>query len=114
MQPTPLLTDEHVQAAFDWLRENSSATSAARAMVIRTEFKLKKVHARQMLMAQGPEWQRKALATCSTEYEAACEAYAAAEGEWERMRDQRNKCELIIEAWRTQSSNERGIVRSGR
>ncbi len=112
-QPTPgkLLTEEQVQAAFDWMLSNSMATAAARAMVLRTEFRMKKVHARLMLNADGAMDIRKATATCHPEYETASEAYFAAEEEWTKQLEQRRKCELIIEAWRTQSSNERGIAR---
>ena len=108
-----LLTEEQVQTAFDWLHENSERIGAARGMVIRTEYKAKRVLARKMLQAQGPEWQRKAEAACDPEYEAACEAHAHAEEQWEYLRDQRNKCELILEAWRTMSANDRGIRKVG-
>lgn len=110
-QPGKLLTDEQVQAAFDWILRDSAATAAARAQVLRTEFRMKKVHARLMLQADGAMDVRKATATCHPEYEAASEAYFAAEEEWTRQLEQRRKCELIVEAWRTQSSNERGIQR---
>jgi len=113
--PGRLLTHEQVQAAFDVLTSSSEAAGAARGMVIRTEYKAKRVFARLYLQStEKTADARKAWATCHEEYDAACEAHAAAEDEWERLKDQRNKAELIIEAWRTMSSNERGIMRAGR
>ena len=108
-----LLRNEQVQAAFDWLHEHSDRIGAARGMVIRLEYKVKRVLARKMLAASGPEWQRKAEATCDPEYESVCEAHADAEATWEELRDTRNKCELILEAWRTLSANDRGIRKVG-
>ena len=48
------------------------------------------------------------------EYDAAMEAYAQAEGRWEELKDQKNKAELVMEAWRTMSSNERSVMRATR
>lgn len=110
-----LLTREQVQTAFDVLTQPSANVGAARAMVIRTKYKTEKVWAR--LYRSSPEKTidaRKAWADEHEEYEAAMEAYAEAEGRWEELRDQRNKAELILEAWRTMSSNERTVMRATR
>jgi len=91
---------------------NSDAMGAARGMQIRTEYKVGQTRAR--LMRQSSESsadKRRAEAEASDEYAEACEKHAAAEAEWERLRDQRNKCELIIEAWRSIQANERGLQR---
>ena len=50
-----LLREDQVQAAFDWLHENSDRIGAARGQVIRLEYKVKRVLARKMLAALGPE-----------------------------------------------------------
>jgi putative IMPACT (imprinted ancient) family translation regulator len=114
-QPRRLLTADQVQAAFDVITANSEATGAARGMVIRTEYKAKRVHARLTLSSpEKTDAGKKAWATAHDEYAEACEAHAQAEQQWEYLKDQRNKAELVIEAWRTMSSNERGITRAGR
>lgn len=110
-----LLTREQVQAAFDVLTQPSANVGAARAMVIRTKYKAEKVWAR--LFRTSPEKTidaRKAWADEHDEYDAAMEAYAAAEGRWEELKDQKNKAELVMEAWRTMSSNERSVMRATR
>jgi hypothetical protein len=110
-----LLTREQVQAAFDVLTRPSSDVGAARAMVIRTKFKAEKVWARLLRTSPAGSMDiRKAWADEHDEYEEAMEAYAAAEGRWEELRDARNKAELVMEAWRTMSSNERTVMRAAR
>jgi hypothetical protein len=112
--PGRLLTEQQVQAAFDVLTSPSADVGAARAMAIRTKFKAEKVWARLYRQASGTIDARKAWATEHEEYEAAMESYAVAEGRWEELKDARNKAELIMEAWRTMSSNERTVMRATR
>lgn len=114
-QMQPLLTREQIQAAFEVLASPSNEIGAARANLIRKEYRVKRVHAK--LMRQAPEGSvemRKAWATDHDDYAAACDDHAEAEGEWERLKDQRNKAELVMEAWRTMSSNDRTAVRATR
>lgn len=110
-----LITQEMAQAAFDWLASNSDDVAHARGALIRAEYRTKKVMAKEFLKADGGSVDaRKAAATCSNAYQEACEDHAKAEADWEKLRDQRNKFELLIEAWRTMQSNERGLVRATR
>jgi hypothetical protein len=102
-----LLKDEAVQAAFDWLRENSDAAAAARAIALRREYQVKQVYSKLFLQASGPVEARKALACSHEAYIEACNNHADAEGRLEAYRDARNKAMLIIEAWRTQQSTDR-------
>lgn len=108
------LTQEVVDSAFEWLTGESDAIANARAQVLRTEFKAKKVMARLFLHAQGSVESRKAQALDSDEYETAMENYFEAVKEWERMDDQRDRARTIIEAWRTASATERAIGRATR
>lgn len=109
-----LITDDMAQAAFDWLASNSDDVAQARGAAIRAEYRVKKVFMKQFLKAEGSMDVRKATATCSPEYEDACEDHAAADAAWEAKKDQRNKFELLIEAWRTMQSNERGLMMATR
>lgn len=107
-----LLTESQVQAAFDYLSESGDDIGAARAMVIRTEYKVKRVYAR--LYRQAPESTidaKKAWVVCQGEYEEACEAHAQAEGRWETLRDERNKAQLILECWRSIEASSRSLSR---
>jgi hypothetical protein len=104
-----LIPEEAVQAAFDWLRENSQVVGGARANLIRAEFRAKRVHARLMRHATGAMELRKAQATDSEEYAEAMEQLARAEEIWETLKDKRSKAEAILEAWRTQEASQRGL-----
>ena len=109
-----LLTEEVIDSAFQWLLASSEEIAMARGNVIRTEFKAKKTHARLYLQATGTIESKKAQATDSPEYEVAMEAYATAMEVWERAQDQRNRAELIIEAYRTEQASERALGRATR
>lgn len=104
-----LIPEEAVQAAFDWLREESDIVGAARANLVRAEFQAKRVHARLMKDAEGAMELRKAKATDHPEYAAVMENLARAEGIWETLKDKRSKAEAILEAWRTQEASQRGL-----
>lgn len=104
-----LIPEEAVQAAFDWLNQNSDLVGGARANLIRAEYKAKRIHARIMRHEQGAMELRKAKATDSDEYAAAMEDLAHAEGVWETLKDRRSKAEAILEAWRTQEASQRGL-----
>ena len=103
------IPDEAVQAGFDWLREKSDVVGAARANVVRCEYKAKRVLARLMKQAEGAMELRKAKAIDNDEYAEAMEDLARAEGIWETLKDRRSKAEAILEAWRTQEASQRGL-----
>jgi len=106
---TLYIPDEAVQAGFDWLRERSDIVGAARANVVRAEYKAKRVMARLMRHATGAMELRKAQAIDSDEYAEAMENLARAEEIWESLKDKRSKAEAILEAWRTQEASQRGL-----
>jgi hypothetical protein len=108
------LTQEVVEAAFEWLTGSSDDISNARAQVLRMEYKAKRVQARLFLNGTGSIESRKAQALDSDEYANAMENYFEAVKEWERMDDQRDRARTIIEAWRTASATERAIGRATR
>jgi hypothetical protein len=109
-----VLTDEQVQAAFDWLHQNSDRIGAARATVVRRGYEVKQVRARiKKGSLETSDTKRCDEAECHPDFIRACEAHASAEGAWEALKDERMKCEMILELYRTQSANERGIRRIG-
>lgn len=104
-----LVTEKMVRDAFDWMDENAGPAAHARAERIRAEHGVKKARARSFLESTGTVAEREAKALASQAYEEASEIEIQAVGRDEWMRNQRNKCEAIIEAWRTECSNLRGM-----
>lgn len=106
-----LISQQVVDAAFDWLLKSSDEIAAARGNKIRKEYKSKKVFSRLYLNAEGSVETRKAFATCHPEYESAMEDVAIAEEVWSRLDDQRNRASLCLDAWRTEQASRRIIDR---
>ena len=104
-----IISDEAVEMGFSYLNTSSQEIAAARGNQIRMEYKAKRVFARKFLEAEGNVETRKAAATDHSDYAAAMENVAVAEETWERMKDQRNRAELIIKAWQTAEASGRQI-----
>ena len=102
-----VISDEAVEMGFHYLNDSSEEIALARANQIRAEFRAKKVFARMFKHSAGSVEMRKAIAMDSDEYAAAMEDVAIAEATWERMKDQRNRAELIIKAWQTFEASDR-------
>lgn len=100
-----------VNAAFDWLLSSSDEIAAARGNKVRKEYVAKRIFARMFKHADGNVEMKKAIAMDSEEYAQAMEEVAIAEETWERMSDQRNRAQIIIEAWRTSEASQRAIQR---
>jgi regulator of protease activity HflC (stomatin/prohibitin superfamily) len=103
------IRDETVHAAFDTLDANTQPAAAARAMRERREDEAKAAKAKAFLQAAGSVAEREARAILSEEYYQARERYYAAVEADEEFRNERSKCEAIIEAWRTVQSNYRAM-----
>lgn len=106
-----LISDKALDAAFDYLNENSDKIAAARANVLRMEYKVKAVKARLVLTADGAMGLREAYAVSSPEYAAVCEEHVKSVEAWEFATDQRNRAQYVIEAWRTENASRRAIDR---
>lgn len=105
------IRDETVHAAFDALESHAQPAAAARAMRERREDERRAAKARAFLKATGNVAEREAHALLDEEYRQACERFYAAVEADEEYRNQRSKCEAIIEAWRTVQSNYRAMAR---
>lgn len=103
------IRDETVHAAFDMLEGHAQPAAAAKAMRERREDEKKTAKARAFLHATGSVAERDAHAILTEEYQQACERFYAAVEADEEYRNQRGKCEAIIEAWRTVQSNYRAM-----
>lgn len=104
----PLITNEMVELALDYLATNDETAAAARAQRVRAEHERKRVRARLILASnEKTAGLREAWAESHQDYAAACEAEAVAVEEDELHRNRRNKAEAIIEAWRSFEATRR-------
>jgi hypothetical protein len=103
------IRDETVHAAFDMLESHAQPAAAAKAMRERRDDERKAAKARAFREASGSVAEREAAAILSEDYRLACERFYAAVEADEEYRNQRSKCEAIIEAWRTVQSNYRAM-----
>jgi hypothetical protein len=104
------IPDESVQRAFECLRDNEHAK--ARAAYEFTEKNLKVVLARASLEANGQTvGQREASALTSETYLAALEAFRTVAETYYECRDRREAAAAVIDAWRTQQSDQRAMGR---
>lgn len=104
-----VIKDETVHAAFDMLESHAQPAAAARAMRERREDERRAAKARAFLKAAGTAGEREATSVLDEEYRQACERFYAAVEADEEFRNQRSKCEAVIEAWRTVQSNFRAM-----
>lgn len=109
MHPRFTIRDETVHAAFDMLENHAQPAAAARAMRERREDERRAAKARAFLKATGTAGERDALSVLDETYTQASERFYAAIEADEEFRNQRSKCEAIIEAWRTVQSNFRAM-----
>ena len=106
---TFIIRDETVHAAFDMLESHAQPAAAARAMRERREDERRAAKAKAFLRATGTAGEREAQSVLDDDYRIACERFYAAVEADEEYRNQRSKCEAIIEAWRTVQSNFRAM-----
>lgn len=103
------IRDETVHAAFDMLEGHAQPAAAARAMRERREEERRQAKARAFLQATGSVAERDARSLLDEAYQQSCERFYAAIEADEEYRNQRSKCEAVIEAWRTVQSNYRAM-----
>jgi hypothetical protein len=106
--PNVIVTDDQVSAALDYLAKNDQVAAGAAGMYRRSEHKRKAVRARLIRECNaGSADMRVAFAESHPDYVEACEDEAEAYESVEYHRNRRNTCDTIVEAWRTQCSNQR-------
>lgn len=103
------IRDETVHAAFDALQSHAQPAAAAKAMRERREDERRAAKARAYLKATGTAGEREAASILDEAYQQASARYYAAIEADEEFRNERSKCEAIIEAWRTVQSNWRAM-----
>jgi hypothetical protein len=110
----PAVSEAMVQAAFDYLNDQADAASQARADLVLSEHRRKRVRAQLLRSAPtGTTDQRNAWAESHDDYWEACkqEAEAVKADNWHRH--QKARAMAIIDAWRTLESTMRQTSRVG-
>lgn len=107
--PRFVIRDETVHAAFDMLEAHAHPAAFARAMRERREDERRAAKARAFLAATGNVAEREAASILTDEYQKACERFYICVEADEEYRNQRSKCEAIIEAWRSVQANYRAM-----
>lgn len=104
------IPESHVQHAFEVLKAQDHAK--AKAAYEFSEKNLKVVLAKALLSADGKTvGEREAQAQSSDQYVRALEAFKLVAEAYHLARDRRDAASAIIDAWRTQRSDERAMAR---
>ena len=110
MRPPRLISDEELDKALAWLRDNAKALGDAKAEAVRRSHFVKHVKALVMKkFNELPVSQQEREALASDEYVAALEADAIAAGEYEKLRALREAAALKIDSWRSEQANFRAL-----
>lgn len=103
-----LITDEMLEAAISYLANASEHIAASRANRLRAEHRRKRTRAKLILQSEERSaTMREAWAEAHDIYAEVCEEEAKAVEHDEFHRNERNKADVIIEAWRTENANQR-------
>lgn len=106
------IPEKHVEHAFDILKASDHAV--ARAAYEFAEKQLKVILAKAELAADGKTvGERQASALTSHEYERALNDFRLIAETYYKARDRRDAAASVIDAWRTQQSDQRAMGRVG-
>lgn len=107
---TRIVTDEELEKALDWLRDEAKAMGDAKARLVSAGHMIKHIEALETKMSPEKSVEaRRADARCSQRYLEAIQEDAVASGEYEKMRALREAAALKIEAWRSEQANYRAL-----
>lgn len=107
---TAIVTEDEVDKALDFLRDNAKTLGDARARLVRASHMVKVQEAMQFKKSDATSNDRRqADARTSTAYLEAIEEDAIATGEYEKLRALRAAAEMKIEAWRSESATYRSM-----
>lgn len=105
-----IVTDDELEMALNWLRDNASAIGEAKRQAVLAEKMTKHVKALEMKRHnEMPVSAQEREAYASDAYKRALFAEADAAGEYEKMRALREAAALKIEAWRSEQANVRAM-----
>jgi hypothetical protein len=112
-----MISDKQLDAALEYLRESVEVASKARSDMVVTEQWIKTTKAKLMQEAGksgvSSSSGQEVIALASPQYAQAVEAYGAAVQLFSFHQMKRETASAWLEAWRTQSSNERAQGKVG-
>ena len=105
-----IVTDGEIGKALDFLRDSAHGIGEAKARLIKAGHMVKHVEALLLLSSEERSIEaKKAAARISQKWIDATNEEAEAAGEFEKLKALREAADAKIEAWRTESSNYRGM-----
>jgi hypothetical protein len=108
----PLISENQVQSAFDYLEGECESAAQAKADVLLAEYRVKSTRGRLILNAPkvlGTAALRQAWAESHEDYIKAYEEEAVATKQWELHNRMKVWAESTRDAWRTEQSNTRAL-----
>lgn len=109
-RPAPLISDDALDKALAWLRDNAKEMGDAKARLIRAERMVSHVEAILIRASDATsDTKKKAEARADPRYLAAINEEADAAGAFETLRSLREAAALKIEAWRSEQANFRAM-----
>ena len=108
MKMTKFITDDMMEGALHHLATSSATLSEARAMRVRAEHQRKRIRANLILQSdEKSATLREAWAEAHQLYANAVDVEVDAIRQDEYERAERNRCDAVIEAWRSEQANQR-------
>jgi len=104
-----MITEEQVEQAVTYLRENAKAAAKATAEARYLDDFSKVVKSQQMKLFEGSIANREMEAYSSQAYQEHLKAVEIAQGRDMYHRHMINAAQTVIDVWRTESSNERAL-----
>jgi hypothetical protein len=103
------ITEDEVDKALEWLRDNARELGAAKGRMIETNHMLKAVKAIEMKRHDGPVSKAEMMALASDAYRQAIQDDVEATVAFETLRSLREAASAKIECWRSQEANLRSM-----
>lgn len=104
MKSAMLITDDRLEKALMRIAETDSKVAELHANVERAEYRSKAVRDAVFLRSEGSVAERNAIAGTHPEYGAAMENYFTALRDYEAIKNERSKEDIVIQVWRSMSS----------
>ena len=109
-QRNRIVTDDELEKALDFLRDNAAAMGDAKARTVKAGHMIRHIEALEFKMSDGKSAEaKKADARCSARYVEAITEDAIAAGEYEKLKALREAAALKIESWRSEGANYRAM-----
>jgi hypothetical protein len=104
-----IVTEQEIEKALDWLRDNAAEMGEAKKRAVLANNMLRHIKALEMKKHGGSAAAQEREAYASDAYHRALYEDAVAAGEYEKMKSLREAAALKIEAWRSEQANFRSM-----